>query len=91
MSEESNKGSMLVSFNGGKKKEEAPLLNYVKITYTDGEVEVIQSDSWGSASEIENYLIFFRTLNKNEDVLTGFRNQLLIKKIEMVDKEGNNV
>ena len=87
MSEE-NKSNNLVSFAGGKKKEEAPLLNYVKITYSDGDTEIIQSDSWGSAEQIENYLVFFKALNKNEDVLIGFRNQLMIKKIEMVKESG---
>jgi hypothetical protein len=88
VSEDNNK---LISISGGKKREEVPLLNYVKITYTDGEVEVVQSDSWGSANEIENYLVFFRTIDKDTDVLTGFRNQNLIKKIEMIKEDGSNV
>lgn len=80
----------LVSITGGK-KESKPLLNYIKITYTDGEIEVLQSDSWGDAQELDGYLVFFRTLSKDEDMLIGFRNRAVIKKLEMVNEDGTNV
>jgi hypothetical protein len=91
MSEENKGKSSLVSFNGGKKKEEAPLLEYVKITYTDGDSEIIQSGSWGMAEQLDNFLVFFKVIDKDTDVLSHFRNLSLIKKLDFVDKEGNNV
>ena len=78
--------SNLVSIEGNKGKKGLEK-NYVRIVYTTGEVEILQSDSWGEAGELTGFLIFLRTIDKDSDDLVGFRNSSLIVKIDMLTEK----
>jgi hypothetical protein len=78
--------SNLVSIEG-KKGKKGLVKDYVRIVYTTGEIEILQSDSWGEAGELTGFLIFLRSIDKDTDDLVGFRNSALIVKIDMLTSE----
>jgi hypothetical protein len=71
--------SNLISIDGGKKTSQDDI-THVGLQYTDGEFEILESNSWGTAESIDGFLIFMNDNGEYDEIL-GFRNAALIKKI----------
>lgn len=64
-------------------KKEA-LLDKVRVIYNDLTEEILDTDSWGESTELQGFIVFFRTINKNDSEIIGFRRADAIRGIDFV-------